>query len=263
MSKQSLIEDTKIKKSGSRNEFGSYSLMTLKQFSASKTIASNFGIKFDQPIKEEFRPATAKLNNNSSNNKKRTSEASKYSFLHQVLVSSSTGRKTSFQSSKNSSSSNNALLPALLKTKELNLSFKQIRPSHKPSSFQSNKMDIFNLKTVEQKHQEQQQVVSFEDVKKETEKKSFEQVENELNEGLENGQSIENISYCSENTVELMRDAQDYFLEDDDRVKNEKLYLSEPKFHRTFEVKSARLPSLKEIEQKRNKNFNATGPTSG
>ncbi len=81
MSKQSLIEDTKIKKSGSRNEFGSYSLMTLKQFSASKTIASNFGIKFDQPIKEEFRPATAKLNNNSSNNIKRTSEVSKYSFI--------------------------------------------------------------------------------------------------------------------------------------------------------------------------------------
>jgi len=224
--------------------------MTLKEFAvnsnASKTTFNDIGTKFNSPIKEAFRPITANLIG-----KKRASEVSNNSFLRQVLVASSTSRKSSSLSSgKNVSTSNNALFPSLQKTKELNLSLKQVKPSRKNSSLKSSKMDIFNLKTVDQ-----QQVVSFEDVKNDTEKKLAEQADS----SLEDDQNLDKISFCSENTVEFIRDAQDYLLEDDNRVINQKLYLSEPKFHRMFAVKSARLPSLKEIEQKRNKSFVSPG----
>ena len=98
----------------------------------------------------------------------------------------------------------------------------------------NSKMSIFNLKTNEQQQQQQQ----LKPIHLETTELTTEAVD-------ETDVPQDNLSFCSEDTNEFVRDANDYFLEDDNRVTNEKLYMSETKYHRSFQiVPNSRLPSL-------------------
>jgi hypothetical protein len=139
------------------------------------------------------------------------------------------------RTANNSAKSN---LPALRgEEQNLRLNNKQIlsklaaETEHRLSILRINKqkMSIFNLKASEQPKK-----VNIE-----------EKVESVVDNEPENEEGLDNVSFCSEDTVEFIRDASEYFLEDDDRVQNEKLYLAESKFHREFKIaKNARLPSL-------------------
>jgi len=44
----------------------------------------------------------------------------------------------------------------------------------------------------------------------------------------------DNLSFCSDDTAELLSDANEYFIEDEIMVESERLILTEPKFHKTL-----------------------------
>lgn len=106
--------------------------------------------------------------------------------------------------------------------------------------------NIFNLKTVQQHESEQAELLA----EKERLKQEALNAENGASDA-DDGQ--DNVSYCSEATVEFCRDATEYFLEDQNRVENQNMFMSEPKFHRAFQVEpTAYLPSLRQLQNRKN-----------
>ena len=208
-------------KSTTCNGFTSTSLMTLKEHNRTHT-------------KERITP---KLHNTS---KKQTStprpQKAPKSFLARVL--SPDPHNKSF-------SSNSALFPALKQASSLASSsnnFPLQEGSVVPSSV--GMASIFRLKCEEQNELEQQLAL-------------LEERESSRREGEFDGEDGEdNASYTSEATVEFCREATEYFLEDQNRVHNQRMFVSEPKFHRAFRVEAnAYLPSLKQLK---NRNGNAS-----
>ncbi len=53
--------------------------------------------------------------------------------------------------------------------------------------------------------------------------------------------NIDNLSFCSDDTVELISESNDYVYEDENIVENEKILLTEPKYHKTFKVLHTRI----------------------
>lgn len=106
--------------------------------------------------------------------------------------------------------------------------------------------NIFNLKTVQQHELEQAELL-------EEKEKLKQEALNAENGGSDADDGQDNISYCSEATVEFCREATEYFLEDQNRVNNQNMFMSEPKFHRAFQVEpTAYLPSLKQLQNRKN-----------
>ena len=66
--------------------------------------------------------------------------------------------------------------------------------------------------------------------------------------------NIDNLSFCSDNTAELLADANEYLFEDEVMAENERLLLSEPKFHKTLRPPTFRINLKRVIE---NNNLNA------
>jgi hypothetical protein len=53
--------------------------------------------------------------------------------------------------------------------------------------------------------------------------------------------NMDNLSFCSDDTVELIAESNDYFFEDENMVENERILLTEPKYHKTFRVLHTRI----------------------
>ena len=53
--------------------------------------------------------------------------------------------------------------------------------------------------------------------------------------------NMDNLSFCSDDTVEMVAESNDYFFEDENIVENERLLLTEPKYHKTFRVLHTRI----------------------
>lgn len=50
----------------------------------------------------------------------------------------------------------------------------------------------------------------------------------------EDDDNSDNLSFCSDDTAELITDANNYLVEDEDLIENEKLLLTEPKYHKNL-----------------------------
>jgi hypothetical protein len=144
-------------------------------------------------------------------------------------------------------SSNSALFPALKQASSLASSsnnFPLQEGSVVPNSV--GMASIFKLKCEEQNELEQQLALL-----EERESARRQEVDN-----IDGEEGEDNASYTSEATVEFCREATEYFLEDQNRVHNQRMFVSEPKFHRAFRVEAnAYLPSLKQLK---NRNSNAS-----
>lgn len=66
--------------------------------------------------------------------------------------------------------------------------------------------------------------------------------------------NIDNLSFCSDNTAEFLADVNEYLFEDEVMAENERLILSEPKFHKTLRPPTFRINLKRVIE---NNNLNA------
>ena len=53
--------------------------------------------------------------------------------------------------------------------------------------------------------------------------------------------NMDNLSFCSDDTIELISESNDYFYEDENIVENEKILLTEPKYHKSFRVLHTRI----------------------
>lgn len=51
-------------------------------------------------------------------------------------------------------------------------------------------------------------------------------------------QNLDNASFCSDDTIELLSDANSFLFEDEDIAENEKILLSEPRYHKSLRVVS-------------------------
>lgn len=224
--------------------FTSVSLMTLKELNKSHS-------------KNSFGSFTRASNNNHKLPKSATKKPAAKSFLAQVL---SPDLNKSYASNTTSSAAAAQFLPVLNKKREKS----KISIANTSSSVTSQNLNrfveaqpaqadlvpemanIFNLKTVQQHESEQAELLA----EKERLKQEALNAENGASDA-DDGQ--DNVSYCSEATVEFCREATEYFLEDQNRVENQNMFMSEPKFHRAFQVEStAYLPSLRQLQNRKN-----------
>ena len=222
-----------------QDEFIAASSMTFNEFTKSSNKSSS--IATTKVVKPNFVGAGFEGLNGGFRSGK---PMRKNSFLSESFSESKAAKTSCLISKKLRKLSKNSIntLPAL-STKELQLSLK---PNKSPQMEKIDNMNIFNLKNKVQEVPKNT-AVPIQSLPAAAEE--------------ENNDALDNISFCSEDTVEFLRDANDYVLDDDSRRLNQKLFLSEPKFHRSFQiVTTARLPSLSSIIAKREKNKDPNAP---
>lgn len=234
MLKPKHITDTSRIRIGKKyqDEFAAASSMTFNEFtksssSSSKVLKPNFTGAAFEGFNGGFRSGRPMRKNSFLSESFSESKASKSSGVSDKIR----------RLSKNSTNT----LPSLL-NKELQLS---VKANKSPPMEKNENMNIFNLKN------------KVQDAPKSTPVPT----QNIPAPEEENNDALDNISFCSEDTVEFLRDANEYVLDDDNRRKNQKLFLSEPKFHRSFQiVATARLPSLSSIIRKKEQNKDSNAP---